>query len=598
MVERRDLVEVGEDLGAQRALGLLVGLEVRVEAQLEVAHELRRDRGVGHQHVVLVALGEARADPLAVLAVGAQDRDLAAVQPGRDHEPVEIVGLRVAAVHRREQLGDAVAERVEVERPVRAEHAELLHPRLVLADQPRRDLLDHAQPEVLEHRQRVAQLDLRPALVERDARVPLQGLQRDHERAVLGELLEQRDVHRAGVRRRVALVVLGQVRRPDRPQQPCPRGAEALDERVAQRVVPGARELDDLALELRVVDVAQPVRRVDEEVHAHPRALAEHVLGLDVARSEAAHEQLAHAIDEHRPVAVAREREDERGAAAVRRAAAEQAHAVGALEREQRDDRAAQVVDRRREQLVLREGVEQRDRALVVVRALDQVLGLEHAPQLAVQDRRLGRRLGVGLGREQAEQARLAGDLAVGRDAPHADVVHPLVAVHRRARVGLVDDQQLARRGERAQRLRELLERDGRGVGGALLVGEDAEAGAGDAAVRVVLDLVLARAEQDEVAAQQPGQEVDRLADLVGVVARARLAREPDHRLDALGHRAEVVDRVADREQHGLHVGGQLLELAVGQLAREVEVHHRLAMDRVAGVRDARDPPVRRARCR
>ncbi len=216
---------------------------------------------------------------------------------------------------------------------------------------------------------------------------------------------------------------------------------------------------------------------------------------------------------------------------------------------QQRDDGAAQVVDRRGEQLVLRERVEQRDRALVVVRALDQVLGLEHAAQLAVQDRGLGRRLGVGLGGEQAEQARLARDLAVGRDAAHADVVHPLVAVDRGARVGLVDDQQLAGRRQRALALAQLAERDGPRVGGAVLVGEDAEAGAGDAAVGVVADLVLARAQQDEVAAQQPGEEVDRLADLVGVVARARLAREPDHPLDALGHRAEVGDRAAHGEQ-------------------------------------------------
>ena len=268
---------------------------------------------------------------------------------------------------------------------------------------------------------------------------------------------------RAGRRRRVALVVVGQVRRPDRVQQPRAGRAVALDQRVAQRVVPGARELDDLTLEFRVRYVRQPVRRVHAEVHAHAgSALAEHVLGLDVARLEAAHEQLADAVDEHRPVAVAREREDERGAAAVGRAAAEQPHAVGALQRQQRDDRAAQVVDRRGEQLVLREGVEERDRALVVVRALDQVLGLEHAPQLAVQHRGLGRRLGVGLAREQAEQARLAGDLAVGRDAAHADVVHPLVAVHRRARVGLVDDQQLAARGQPALLLGELRERDRR----------------------------------------------------------------------------------------------------------------------------------------
>ena len=120
----------------------------------------------------------------------------------------------------------------------------------------------------------------------------------------------------------------------------------------------------------------------------------------------------------------------------------------------------------------------------------------------------------------------------------------------------------------------------------------DAHARPGDAAVGVVLDLVLARAQQDEVAAQQPGQEVDRLTDLVGVVAAGGLAGEPDHRLHALGHRAEVGDRRADREQHRLDVVLELGQLAVGQLAREVVVHHRLAVDRVARVRDARDPAV------
>ena len=54
-------------------------------------------------------------------------------------------------------------------------------------------------------------------------------------------------------------------------------------------------------------------------------------------------------------------------------AAAEQAPLLG-LQPQQRDDRAAQVVGGRGEQLVLREGVEERDRGLVVVRALDQVL--------------------------------------------------------------------------------------------------------------------------------------------------------------------------------------------------------------------------------
>ena len=91
-------------------------------------------------------------------------------------------------------------------------------------------------------------------------------------------------------------------------------------------------------------------------------------------------------------VARARQRDDQRRAARVGVAAAEQPHLL-ALQREQRHDRAAQVVGRGGEQLVLRERVEQRDRGLVVVRALDQVLGAQDLAQLAVQQRRLARGL-------------------------------------------------------------------------------------------------------------------------------------------------------------------------------------------------------------
>src|SRR4026207_2180646 len=78
------------------------------------------------------------------------------------------------------------------------------------------------------------------------------------------------------------------------------------------------------------------------------------------------------------------------------------------------------------DQLLLRERVDQRARRLVVVRALDQVLGVERLAQLAVQQRRLGSALGERLRGEQAEQARLADDVAGARYLPHADVVHPL----------------------------------------------------------------------------------------------------------------------------------------------------------------------------
>jgi hypothetical protein len=179
VVERDDVVEVGEDLLAQRGLRFLIRLAGGIEARLEVAHELGRECGVRDQHVVLVALGEARAHALAVFAVGAQDRELMAVQPGRDDEPVERVALRLPAPDGGDRLRDAEPAGFHVERlAVGAEHAELLHPDLVLlADQAGGELLDHAQAEVLEHRHRLRELHLGALLVEAQAGLRRERLQ-------------------------------------------------------------------------------------------------------------------------------------------------------------------------------------------------------------------------------------------------------------------------------------------------------------------------------------------------------------------------------------------------------------------------------------
>ena len=209
-----DRVEVLEDLLAQRRLGRLVALARRVEAQLEQPHQLLGDARVGRDHVVLVALGEARADPLAVLAVGAQDRDLAPVEAGRDHQPVERVRLGLAAPDGRDAVGDPLAGLVEVERAVgraRARRTPAPTSRR-RRRQARRELLDHPQPEVLEHRRRAAELELAADAVQPDARVSSpslrsptrNGLPAVNRRSKAGDVLRGR--------RRVdrRLVVLGQ----------------------------------------------------------------------------------------------------------------------------------------------------------------------------------------------------------------------------------------------------------------------------------------------------------------------------------------------------------------------------------------------------
>jgi hypothetical protein len=110
VVERRDRVEVGEDRFPQRGLRVRIAAMPRVELELEVRHQLRRDAGVGRQDVVLVRLREARPDSLAVHAVGAQHADLAPVESGQHHQAVERVGLRVAATDGGDAVGQALPD--------------------------------------------------------------------------------------------------------------------------------------------------------------------------------------------------------------------------------------------------------------------------------------------------------------------------------------------------------------------------------------------------------------------------------------------------------------------------------------------------------
>ena len=183
-------------------------------------------------------------------------------------------------------------------------------------------------------------------------------------------------------------------------------------------------------------------------------------MGVDRAGVEAPAQEDAQALEQRRVVAALGQRDDDRRGAPVRVAAAQDAPLLG-LQAQQREDRAAQVLGRRREQLVLGEGLEERDGGLVVVRALDEVLAGEDLLQLAVQHRRLGGRLGVGLGREQPDHARLADDLAVVGDPADADVVMRTRRWTGESAVGLGDQQQLAAERALAQAGVQRLDRTG-----------------------------------------------------------------------------------------------------------------------------------------
>ena len=109
LVERLDLVEVGQDPKAHGLLGREIALAGRVEAHLEKLDERAGEVRVVRERVVLVLLGEGRGHALPVPPVGTQDGDLAPGEPGVDDEPVERVRLGLAAPHGRDRLRHALA---------------------------------------------------------------------------------------------------------------------------------------------------------------------------------------------------------------------------------------------------------------------------------------------------------------------------------------------------------------------------------------------------------------------------------------------------------------------------------------------------------
>src|SRR5262249_28583545 len=94
LVEVGDAVEAALNLRDDRggALGdaTLVG---RVEEGAEKLHQQASDRRVARQRLLHIRLAEGDAGLAQILAVGTQDRDLAPVEVGDQHEAVEAVVL-------------------------------------------------------------------------------------------------------------------------------------------------------------------------------------------------------------------------------------------------------------------------------------------------------------------------------------------------------------------------------------------------------------------------------------------------------------------------------------------------------------------------
>ena len=151
------------------------------------------------QRVFHIGLAERRAGLAQHLAVEPQDRDLARVEAGRQHQAVEAVILDAARPDRDERLLEAAADRGGHRgRGNRAGEREFVHPDRGAVDgvDPERLLGDDAQPEILEHRQHIRQGDRLGAAIEPQPRAAAAGdrVQRDFERRAGQHPLDPRQV--------------------------------------------------------------------------------------------------------------------------------------------------------------------------------------------------------------------------------------------------------------------------------------------------------------------------------------------------------------------------------------------------------------------
>ncbi|MDQ1092969.1 hypothetical protein QE400_002382 [Xanthomonas sacchari] len=588
---QRGGVAVGQQAQLCRQRGLALGdLRLalaaggRIEARLEQFHQQPRQQRIAVAGLFDVGLRERHAGLQQVLAVAAQHRDLAPAQAGADDQAVEAVVLGVAAPDPHERLAqrrvggghvDAAGQRLDLEvldRQRRAVH-----------HQPVRTLGDHPQAQVLHHRQHVRQRQVVVLAVQLQAQavgaVAAQRLQAQVQVFRAAQRGQALDIARGDLRgglldvagRQRAAVAGGQAQ--------AVALAAAGHQRLAQVVVPVAQQVRQARLQLAGIELQGFARlRPHDQVQLRQRRLAQHHAGIDVLAVQRVLQQRLDAQAHVGVEALARDVHQRGNETAVLVAAQEQAAAHPLLQAEDAHRGAVQLLLVGLEQLLARQRLQDVAQRLAAVAARGQ-LGLAHdGVEALAHQRDLPRAAVVGAGGEQAEEALLGDDAALGVELQHADVVHVAAAVHPRARVGLGQDQRFlvarlaeAVRGQRAHRPRRRL----------VLPAQQAQAAVLQRRQHVfaalLLHPVLAVAEEGEMVGRGPAQEFLRLAPALVVHRQAPRGQVVGQRQHLLAHAAPVAHDVAhlaedapDRRFHLRHV--------LRRLAVDLQRHQRFRL--------------------
>ena len=328
-------------LGARFARALAVERELR----LEQAHQVLRDRRLRDEHALHVRLAERNAGLQQIAAVGAHHHDLARAQARRTSsrrlKPSFSMSPRQAARKASLNSGSsaAMSTRLQIARSSSKSWIQAAPP----SGQASSYGLfgDHAQPEILEHRQDVG---------DRDRVAELAGSAGDSAALLAAGPGAQVELRRRGLG--AQRFEVGDVferlrrarRRRDRPAETRARSAvasstalafdAARDQRLLQPVFPGGGGRGDLALRWR--RCSRPSRRALRRAHQHVQA-REHRIGdlhlrFDVRAAEALAHDALDALAHFGVVAVARHVDEAGIEALVAVAAREQAHAAALVQ--------------------------------------------------------------------------------------------------------------------------------------------------------------------------------------------------------------------------------------------------------------------------
>ncbi len=563
----------------------LVACRGRLEAGFEQFHDQARQQRVAVEGAFHISLRERHADLQQVLAVATQHGHLAPVQAGAQHQAVEAVVLGVAVPDACEGVAEGGIGIGRVDRADGRLDFEVLHVHRCIVDhQLVRALRHHAQAHVFHHRQHVGQRDVLELAVQLQAQavdvVTAGGLQAQAQIVRTGQRVQLGHVGRSDFSAGVFDITCRQGLANTRGNAQAFAFAVAADQRFAQIVLPVAQHVGQTLLHPFHIQLqALTGLGAHDQVHLGQRRVAQHHAGIDVFALQGVLQHAFHAQAHVGVEALARQEHQRRDEATELVAAQEQAATHALLQAQHAHGGAEQLVLAGLEQLFARQRLQDVAQCLAAVAGQAQARTRHHVFIALAHQRDFPRAAVVGAGGEQAKEALLADDLALGVEFQHADVVHVAAAVDMRAGIGLGQDQRIVQAAGGIQAFgRQALDR-ARDHG--VLAAHQAQAGAvlGNQHffLALLLHLVFAVAEESEMVVGGPAQELLRFGARGLAYRQGALAQVLGQRQCLVGHRLPVIYDGAHVIQCGGHALGNGIQ-RIGRLAIDLQQHHRFQL--------------------